>query len=1698
YIPVSEYEEKIAKIEKTITKILDLLANFLNKVSFFVHYLSVIFHSPGEIRVYDSQSNITGLVNGEIREEIPNSLYDNEEKTIVIFSPSDSYRYDILGKSEGKYGLEVTSGKEAKITTFTAADIPVSSNTVHQYTIDWNALSQGKKGTTVQMDNDGDGTFEKTANTGATFQPPLVKINSPPDDSAISDTVAIEGTAWSEILTRYKVEYGEGTEPLSWATIKTSTIPVSNDTLATWDTTSLDDGIYTLRVYAEDQAGLTSTHTVKVKVDNTSPQATITFPSSGDAISGVTTIIGTVSDKNFSCYTVKYMEATSPARWITIAVSTTPCSSNTLATWNTTSTDNGNYILKLFVEDKAGNNSEDTIKLNVDNTSYHIQAIQDAYQAIEKAFEIEDITSLMSYFSFNFLHNGGQHKDYWQTEFENIFSNYQNIQVEFTNLRISINEEGNQATTSLHVKITAEPEGGGETTTLMDKDLSDDWLNYWIREDGSWRLCGNQQRVAVDVDTLYFEGSGYKLIIRASALPGDISSISISGPSYIDTADIVGGGDPHYLYNDGNHCDAGANDGLWGSWLNIDTTPTVGDIITFHITYTDSTTETKQKAIDGVFTKAVSIVSPPDGSYVFSTTPTFKWQSLSKSGLSYGLEIDDKNHNRIYSIYNLPDGTTSHTIPGGYLNNGETYYWDVTVSDGNGNGAISKSYLFTVSLPSTGISGTVSSETGEKDAWIFIQPQGGKISVEKPAIAEVQVKVGTTYTLALSQGTYDVYVVTGDISDQGVFSDIVIRGARKDVVVNQGKITSGINFTLYEGGILQGTVTGSAKGTALPGASVLVYTKSSSFLQAFAFTDKNGDYSLLHIPKGTYTIVVQAPGCKPKSSYVNIKIGKTTTKNFILSQKRTVPSVASITVDGDPNDWKGINPVVSDPQGDSSGKKSGTDVKAIYVAKDDTYLYFMMSLWDGPTNSDKVEYRYKFDIDKNGIFNEKDIEIAASPNPSLPWHLFAWDCSSQHNHIESIENNGLVGCGSVCEIAIPLSSLNNVSSFYITSLIAVVDPESGEYAEQDKADIIPLLLGKKVLKAYAKTIPARVKDYIVAATKETDTKIKITTKGKVKITVAKYADNPHPEKPLPNNAASLNKYIDIYVSDPDAVDWPLYVELYYKDSDVPPEVKESTLGLYTWRNDTWKRCRDTGVDTQTNIVWANIYQDELPGSPIGMGGSKDTTPPPAPVISSSTHPDENKWYNNNDPVFTWTEPQDPSGIAGYSYSLNKTPTSTPNTTVDTTARTISYTNIQDGSWYFHVRAEDSAGNWGPANHYTVRIDTTLPTTDISSPTIDTFVKGLVTIKGTAYDKNLDHYTLEYGEGTSPSGWIAISTSTNPVSNGILATWDTAGIDDGVYTLRVWVEDKAGNTSEHTVEVNVDNTLPTAEISYPSKGDILSKATVIVGTAWDKNFDQYILEYGEGTSPVSWNSIVISANSVKKEVLASWDITSLKDGMYVLRLKVFDKAKNTKEDQINLAVDNIYPETHLTDYPPSQVVGNVPKVDVNFSWIGSDNLTETNNLVYQWKMEGYKDDSWSDWSFNTSISYKLSSGNYTFKVRAKDEGGNYPDEDNSATAKYSFTILLPIIVYPNPCYLNKGQIVTIANLPLNSKVYIYTISGELVRTLDDATEIIKEGGSATATWDLRNDAGEEVAQGIYIYLVPEATGGKKGGKIIVIK
>lgn len=117
-------------------------------------------NSPGELRVYDSQGRISGMIQGEMREEIPVSLYDSKEEIVVIPMANDQYFYEVIGIENDTYNLNLLSVGQATTTLFKAIDIPITIGEVHRYIIDWENLKAGGRGAVMNIDTDGDGIIE--------------------------------------------------------------------------------------------------------------------------------------------------------------------------------------------------------------------------------------------------------------------------------------------------------------------------------------------------------------------------------------------------------------------------------------------------------------------------------------------------------------------------------------------------------------------------------------------------------------------------------------------------------------------------------------------------------------------------------------------------------------------------------------------------------------------------------------------------------------------------------------------------------------------------------------------------------------------------------------------------------------------------------------------------------------------------------------------------------------------------------------------------------------------------------------------------------------------------------------------------------------------------------------------------------------------------------------------------------------------------------------------------------------------------------------------------------------------------------------------------------------------------------------------------------------------------------------------------
>jgi hypothetical protein len=99
---------------------------------------------------------------------------------------------------------------------------------------------------------------------------PWGEILAPLAGSTIAGSVEIRGSVVSGDLDRAMVEFGIGLQPAQWTELATITSsPTVQQTLATWETTEVPDGTYSLRITVRDRR-LGSTEirvTVNVKND---------------------------------------------------------------------------------------------------------------------------------------------------------------------------------------------------------------------------------------------------------------------------------------------------------------------------------------------------------------------------------------------------------------------------------------------------------------------------------------------------------------------------------------------------------------------------------------------------------------------------------------------------------------------------------------------------------------------------------------------------------------------------------------------------------------------------------------------------------------------------------------------------------------------------------------------------------------------------------------------------------------------------------------------------------------------------------------------------------------------------------------------------------------------------------------------------------------------------------------------------------------------------------------------------------------------------------------------------------------------------------------------------------------------------------------------------------------------------------------
>ena len=237
------------------------------------------------------------------------------------------------------------------------------------------------------------------------------------------------------------------------------------------------------------------------------------------------------------------------------------------------------------------------------------------------------------------------------------------------------------------------------------------------------------------------------------------------------------------------------------------------------------------------------------------------------------------------------------------------------------------------------------------------------------------------------------------------------------------------------------------------------------------------------------------------------------------------------------------------------------------------------------------------------------------------------------------------------------------------------------------------------------------------------------------------------------------------------------------------------------------------------------------------------------------------------------------------------------------------TLVEDGLYTIELTAIDpSSGLSAVPVRIEVRLDRTAPTAEIVNPSEGTTVGRLVSVIGTADDRDLQSYTLEVGEGVSPSSFTRLELGSMPAINNRLGVWDTETGDDGPYTLKLVAEDRAGNISSFTRAANVSNpgrdvTPPLVAVTTPAAGSDLS------GT--------FPIEV-EATDNVQVTRVELYVDTVFEKAFTAPPYTHtvrstrLRNGDHVIQAKAFDAKGNVGvSDDVVMTTTNPISEFTVT-------------------------------------------------------------------------------------------------------------------------------------------------------------------------------------------
>lgn len=229
-------------------------------------------------------------------------------------------------------------------------------------------------------------------------------------------------------------------------------------------------------------------------------------------------------------------------------------------------------------------------------------------------------------------------------------------------------------------------------------------------------------------------------------------------------------------------------------------------------------------------------------------------------------------------------------------------------------------------------------------------------------------------------------------------------------------------------------------------------------------------------------------------------------------------------------------------------------------------------------------------------------------------------------------------------------------------------------------------------------------------------------------------------------------------------------------------------------------------------------------------------------ITSTTHPDQNAWYNLNNASLKWKLP---TGVKTVETSIDSNPNGLTKVSYTPAISSKEISNIDDGISYFHLRYLTKAG-WSKIFNYRLQIDKSAPHDLTMDTSVNQYGQVIVHMNATDDESGILQYKIQMDKEEP----IIVL----PDANTNKATYTLPAIPGTNHTITFEAYDRAQNKSELTKMVNSSIPPVINIISYPNTIKVNQKITITGQTSY-KNSSILV-------------SLTVDGNNVKKSKVVS--------------------------------------------------------------------------------------------------------------------------------------------------------------------------------------------------------------------------------------